>query len=154
MFPIVVITNGADPHLVYQKDLAKYIEKHPEATFLIPPAMTDKVLNRKLDAAAQEDNPGDPWYGTVKVRRIGPDHQELEVDGSSDDYQNAGWYDARAHQINPHFHQFYFGPGVGMSSCLPATGITLVLWAILLTTGVYLIRARKRPPAPPAGSRR
>ncbi|HEY8849661.1 MAG TPA: hypothetical protein VIO12_10235, partial [Thermoanaerobaculia bacterium] len=51
MFPIVVIArDGSDaapePHLVYQKNLADFLAKHPDSAFLVPEAL-DESLNTR-----------------------------------------------------------------------------------------------------------
>ncbi len=144
MFPMVVIVNGRDPHFLYQRNLAGFLGAHPDFTFLIPAGMDEKSLNAKLNATSDEDNPGtDQWFGSVKSRRIAADRQELELSGwSGEDYPNSSAYEARPKEIVPHWHQYYFGPGAAMASCLPAAAITLGIWAVIAI--LIVIRTRRR----------
>ncbi|MDQ6800312.1 MAG: hypothetical protein M3041_05690 [Acidobacteriota bacterium] len=146
MFPLVVVVNGKDPHLVYQKNLETFLREHADATFIVPAALKDEVLNSKLAAGAEADNTGDAWYGHVKIERRAADRQALELFGTSgDDYRNAAWYEARPNEIVPHFHNFYFGPGSVLGSCFPAVVVTFGMFAGALASLLIFRRRRNKP---------
>lgn len=153
MFPIVVLTpetDGVEPHIVYYKDLEAFRKTHPKMTFLIPSG-SETALNQRLDQKSRyrrddfDSASPDPWSAEFKVRRISPTQQFLEVSATwDDDRENIGWYEAEGQAIHPRQHQFFFGPGVVMGSCLSASAITAAVGVLL--TAVAVVWTRRRRP--------
>jgi hypothetical protein len=156
-FPILVLTNdsgGAKYHAetLYYKNLESYLAKHPNYTFLVPPA-EEKQLNSELEQNSRVskqpldfsfDSP-DPWQAGFKVTRVSDTRQALEVDRTwDDDRVNTSWYEATSKEIFPKYYQFYFAPSIIFPAMAIAFPTTCVLWALGLAAYFLVWRKKKQ----------
>ena len=119
-FPVLVITpnaerNGHEASIVYHGEMKRFLEEHPEYTFLVP-LMEQQSLSAQLAAESrglksvpeQNFESPDTWMASFKVEQLDEGRQLLEVFHTrSADWVNTGWYEATSSEIFPRYHAIY-----------------------------------------------
>lgn len=146
-FPVLVILpapNGPGhvAHLVYAPDVAAFVGQHPEHSFLVPEAeeasLREQLRKGQKASGARGERMSPPFSFDFRVLKREPGRQELEVDGSDDDWRMKSWYVATEKSYEPQKLQAFFGPGMGLLA-LPASvvlngAVWLALWLAWFTT--------------------
>ena len=147
-FPVLVVTpaGGASQYsaqVIYFRNLEKFLQAHPDASFLVPAGWESK-LNQQLyasnrqgmQASGQGPDFDVPYSQAFTMERLGEGRQRLHVQAPIDDDEpDEAWYEAGAHSFTPRYHRHYITLGVSMGAALqavPAAAIFSVLLAVLL----------------------
>lgn len=142
-FPVIVVTSGR-AHVVYHSELDAFFQQHPDSSFLVPISKVGEYRNQiqsntrsvtgTLDRSSQS-----LWSADFTVEQLAGNKQSIEVYASGDDDSiNVGWYQATDKEIFPHYHKFYFGPGLGLM-VLP---IAVLMTALICTRGRTMLQKR------------
>lgn len=119
-FPVLVISKQNSicrPVIVFYGKMEQYLGSNPLHSYAVPTGGTDEI-NRILamdssKLSQPEDKPKMYAIGEIKVVKMLPDSQVLQVNGTWDyDYVNIGWYEVKGDSIYPLYYQNYFGPGL------------------------------------------
>lgn len=158
-FPVLVVTPAsAEPryqaHVVYFRNLEKFLKEHPDATFLVPQGWDGK-LNDQLfgsDRQRQQDSSKEadfdiPFLQSFTVERMGEGRQRLHVDAPIDDDEpNEGWYEAGATGFTPLRYRHYITLGLSMGAtfiAVPAAAVFSILLAVVLAWWVERRRLKR-----------
>ena len=150
-FPILVITpadanNNCQAHILYKEDLNDFLANSRQYTFLVPEGQAEKLnevilKNCGIKTGDMNSDSQYPKRERFKVTPLANGRQLLEVEHSSGDIKNVGWYETDGKEILPKFHKNYFGPGVAMLALPWAFLANIIVWGV----GLYFyIRRRKR----------
>ena len=121
-FPLLVLTSGRTPNVVFGEQLAAFLGQHPDASLWVPPDAVD-ALNRGLDGRAHV-----AVHGVAR----GVESVEFEVTWS-DDWRNAAWYDTDGRRVVPRDHIRYFrGATAAAVPCLVALLIAAAAGAVVV----------------------
>ncbi len=156
MFPVVVVypngaSSGRRAAVVWERDLAAFLEAHPGHSFRIPAGdVAGLRAEVEGDTRALGASTSRFWFATFKVRTRDDGVQEIEAVGTGDDdYENRSWYEVHGESLTAMRHLHYFGPGVAMVAGVPlllgTAALTLTVWyAGWLTYRVRKGRGRPR----------
>lgn len=160
MFPVLVMTpqpGGAAPkaQIVYQHELAEFLAKHPQHSFLVPAGMEANIQGQLRQQSSMYKSPPDsgtpPWSASFKVERLPNGHQLLEVDAPPyDDLASTGWYEATGQGIRPRTHRSYSTLGLSIGASFLAAPVAVAPGIVLATLGFWFLRRRRRRKAMPA----
>ena len=156
-FPVLVVTpaggDGYRAQVVYFRNLEKFLNAHPDASFLVP-AGWDGKLNQQLyasnrqgmQAGGQGPDFDVPFTQSFTVERLGEGRQRLHVDAAIDDDEpDEAWYEAGAHSFTPLRHRHYITLGLSMEAtfvAVPAAAVFSILLAVVLAWWVERRRLR------------
>ncbi|MEN6356833.1 MAG: hypothetical protein ABFD83_07080 [Armatimonadota bacterium] len=146
MFPVLVTTpvkssTLPDVAIVFNKDLADYLEAHPGSKFIVPISRVDE-LNSQLKRFTYDSGFG---VGGFSVTKLPGGRQRFKVEGTwDDDRVNIGWYEADSSSFKPIKCVWYFGPGLVMKYTPVIFVFNLVVAFIIMIAWKIVINRQSR----------
>jgi hypothetical protein len=149
-FPVLVMLQSDNseqyaPIIVYYSQLKNVIKMHPRHSFLVPKGHEEE-LKKQLRSISEQfrSHPYEcfdcTWFAGFEILRKDSGKQYISVRYTFDkDNINRGWYTATDKEIVPKYHQYYFGPEMGIVAILYALIGTIIVVSLVYFGGKKLI---------------
>jgi hypothetical protein len=129
-FAVIVLSGPREnpqARVVFAPDLPG--TKADQNVYYMIPEGVDETVSREIRRGP--DCNGDRGFARVKVKRLNPNLQRIEVQAyCNSDYQNVSTYEASATGIRPVSHKSYLGPTM-MTLCFFASAGAMAVWGLV-----------------------